>query len=222
MRALYIAAAGVAVCVVVASCAAGSRPTTAVTVTVTQGAIAGPSTGPSTGPTGSASATAEGTASASPGATFPDTTGAYTVTESAGFFTPSGRIDCGINSSWAACTFPEGMNMTGVPSGNTACPDLYPDSDVNGISVGTDVLFACMLDPPGWPIPGSDDAAWSVGRGFPSVTVAGQSFATLPYGQKLRVGPLMCESASHGVTCVNLITRKGFHLALAGVTQVTG
>lgn len=224
MRLLCLVAAGVTGCVLLVGCTPTVEAPPIRTTPAAASATPVPATTsvPASATPVPATTSAAASASSAAGRTFPDASGAIAVADTSGFVSPSGRILCGMYSSGVICTFPQGMNRDGVPSGTTVCPESYPDFDVNSMELSTTATYRCSGDPPAWPSVGSDDAAWSVGRGFPSIAVGGDRFLTLPYGQKLKFGRYLCNSETTGVTCVNLTSRMGFRVALAGVVMVNG
>ncbi|MGC3994913.1 MAG: hypothetical protein QM779_12495 [Propionicimonas sp.] len=136
----------------------------------------------------------------------------------ADFASPSGRIWCSVGADHALCHFPSGMSMKAVPASATVCPG--EDLDVTGVSIGTTAGYFCSGGVEALPQTTGENVGWWKGTGLPKVTYDHQSLAVLPYGRKLARGDYVCLSEKSGVTCANTATRKGFRVALAGVTLI--
>lgn len=139
--------------------------------------------------------------------------------QDADFASPSGRIQCHLDTSMALCIFPVGMNRTGVPDAKSYCPEAYANGfEVNTVVLRASIGWACTEDPWALPYPGIDRTKWADGGSYPTVSGPGWTFVTLPYGMKLRHSDFVCDSETDGVTCANLATGVGFKIALEGVT----
>lgn len=135
------------------------------------------------------------------------------------FASPSGRIQCGIVKGKATCGFSSAMPLDLRPPAEQACP-TEKGYGAAGVSVNTEVRWVCAGGLLFWPVEDSSATEWATqypaGR---SDSGDGQpGLVTLPYGESLRNGDILCTSREEGMTCENTSAGAGFTVSSSGIT----
>lgn len=124
--------------------------------------------------------------------------------ERVAFVLPTGNIACVLTTGSATCQIEE---KDYTPPADQLVPDLVGPcaaEDVNAMRtiresgawtcVAEDLVGDASLSAGGW---------WGSEVDGETMDVDGETVAVLPYGQRLQLGPVWCQSSEAGVTCAN-------------------
>ena len=86
----------------------------------------------------------------------------------------------------------------------------------HGTFLNTKSGITCVSDAiAGSDVVGSDGTWWNGQPGSQVVTVEGRKAVALAYGASLKLGDILCTSATDGMHCTNTTTKAGFDISRA-------
>lgn len=120
------------------------------------------------------------------------------------FVLPTGNISCVMTTESATCQIDD---KTYTPSADQLVPDLVGPCNVAEVNamrtVAESAAWTCVSEDLTTDARPSASGWWVHEVDGETAEVDDEEVAVLPYGQRIQLGPVWCESSESGVTCAN-------------------